>query len=196
LAANFFKLSPWIWDNIKVLYYWYVASAPLVALALMSLWRRGKAWRVACISLFVSLTLAGGLDVCRALSETSEQRIFDANGIAFAEFIKRETPPRALVLNAPTYNHPIFLTGRRSLMGYAGHLWSHGIDYASREAEVRRIYAGAPDASALLASYGVEYAVVGPLERAALPVNEAFFERYQKVGETAGGYRLYKITRP
>lgn len=79
-------------------------------------------------------------------------------------------------------------------MGYAGHLWSHGIDYAPREADVRRIYAGAPDADALLSRYAVDYAVVGPLERAALPVNESFFERYPKVGETVG-YRLYKIAR-
>ncbi len=195
IIPNLVKLAPWSWDNIKVLFYWYVASAPLVAAMLVWLWRRGAAWRVATIALCVSLMLAGALDVWRALGGTAEQKIFDADGIAFAELIKRETSPRAVILIAPTYNHPIFLTGRRALMGYAGHLWSHGIDYAPREADVRRIYVGAPDADALLSSYAVEYAVVGPLERAALPVNEAFFERYPKVGETVG-YRLYKIARP
>ena len=80
-------------------------------------------------------------------------------------------------------------------MGYAGHLWSQGIDYAPREAELRRMYAGAPDAGSLLAKYGIEYAVVSPLERGAgMPINEQFFRRFTKVGET-GGYSLYKITR-
>ncbi len=195
IAPNFVKLSPWIWDNIKVLFYWYAASAPFVALALVWLWRRRSVWRVLAAALCVSLMLAGGLDVWRALSETSEQRIFDADGIAFAKAIEGATPPRSILLNAPTYNHPVFLTGRRSLMGYAGHLWSHGIDYTAREADIRRIYAGAPDADALLARYKVEYVVVGTLERAALTVNEAFFQRYPKVVET-NGYRLYKITRP
>lgn len=195
IVPNFVKLSPWIWDNIKVLFYWYAASAPFVALALVWLWRRRNAWRVLAVALFVSLTLAGGLDVWRALSQTAEQRIFDADGIAFAKAIESATPPHSIVLNAPTYNHPVFLTGRRSLMGYAGHLWSHGIDYTAREADIRRIYAGAPDADALLARYKVEYVVVGTLERAALTVNEAFFQRYPKVVET-DGYRLYKIARP
>jgi uncharacterized membrane protein len=80
-------------------------------------------------------------------------------------------------------------------MGYAGHLWSQGIDYAARDAEVRRIYTGAPDAAELLARDKVEYVVVSPLERTSLTVNEQFFTRYKKVGET-GAYRLYKITSP
>ena len=79
-------------------------------------------------------------------------------------------------------------------MGYAGHLWSQGIDYAPREAELRRMYAGAADAESLLAKYGVEYAVVSPIERSSTQVNEQFFRRFTKVGET-GGYNLYKIAR-
>ncbi|MBA3243079.1 MAG: hypothetical protein H0T60_17805, partial [Acidobacteria bacterium] len=91
------------------------------------------------------------------------------------------------------------LTGRRSLMGYPGHVWSHGIDYFERESELKRIYSGAPDAASLLSKNGVEYVVVGPLEEAEmkkyrLALNRPFFERYTKVGE-AGEYRLYK-TRP
>src|SRR6185503_14608066 len=29
IIPNFLKMAPWIWDNIKVLFYWWVASAPL-----------------------------------------------------------------------------------------------------------------------------------------------------------------------
>jgi uncharacterized membrane protein len=77
-------------------------------------------------------------------------------------------------------------------MGYGGHLWSQGVDYAPREAEIKRIYAGAPDAGSLLARYGVRYVVVSPLERTQMPINEQFFTRFEKVGET-GAYRLYKV---
>jgi uncharacterized membrane protein len=143
----------------------------------------------------LTLTLAGALDVWRVVSEASEQREFDRNGVAFAEnIVKAKTAPRSLILHAPTYNHPVYLTGRRALMGYAGHLWSQGIDYLPREAELKRMYAGAPDAESLLAKHGVEYVVVSPLERSAVPVNEQFFRRFTKVGET-GGYSLYKVTR-
>jgi hypothetical protein len=192
VICNVAKISPWVWDNIKVLFYWYVASVPLVALLLARLWRLNWPARAAAVALVCVLTFAGALDVWRVVSEASEQREFDSSGVAFAELVRREVAPRALVLHAPTYNHPIYLSGRRSLMGYGGHLWSQGIDYAGREAEIRRIYAGSPDAAQLLAKHNVEYAVVGPLERAGLQVNETFFARFPKVGET-GGYRLYKV---
>jgi hypothetical protein len=194
VISNAGKISPWIWDNIKVLYYWYIASVPLVALLLARLWRLHVATRVAMCVLLLTLTAAGALDVWRVVSEASEQREFDRAGVAFAEIVKTETRPRSLILHAPTYNHPVYLTGRRALMGYAGHLWSQGIDYTSRDAEVRRMYAGAPDAESLLAKHGVEYVVVSPLERAAIQVNEQFFRRFTKVGET-GGYSLYKVAR-
>lgn len=80
-------------------------------------------------------------------------------------------------------------------MGYAGHLWTHGLDYAPRERDVRRIYAGGAEAEALLSRYGVDYVVVSPLERAGItPLDERFFERYTKVGEV-GAYRLYKTSQ-
>jgi hypothetical protein len=188
-----------VWDNIKVLLYWWVASAPLVALVLVRLWRRGGAWRAAALVLLLMQTAAGGLDVWRAASGAVERRSFDPAGVAFAEVIKNETGPRSLILHAPTYNDPVYLTGRRTYLGYPGHVWSHGIDYTLREAELKRIYSGSADAPALLERAGIEYVVVGPLEREelrkhGLNVNESFFERYRKVGE-AGGYRLYK-TKP
>jgi hypothetical protein len=195
LICNAGKISPWIWDNIKVLFYWFVASAPLVALLLARLWRMNVAARIASFTLIVMLTLAGALDIWRVVSEASEQREFDRDGVVFASVVERETAPRSLILHAPTYNHPVYLSGRQSLMGYAGHLWSQGIDYAARDAEIRRIYAGAPDAESLLAREGVEYVVISPLERTSLTVNEQFFTRFKKVGET-GAYRLYKVTSP
>ena len=91
------------------------------------------------------------------------------------------------------------MTGRRTFLGYTGHVGSHGIDYAAREADLKRIYTGSVDASGLIAKSGIEYVVVGPLERAELKklggtVNENFFRQFRKVGE-AGEYRLYK-TQP
>ena len=188
------RLAPWVWDNIKVMIYWYVASAPLVALLLARLWRAEAIfWRVAAVALLVSLILAGSLDLWRVAARTQDLRTFDADSIEFGELIRRETEPRALILHAPTYNHPVLLTGRRSLMGYPGHLWSHGFNYAAREADIKRIYAGGPDAEDLMKRYGVEYVMIGPTERGEMPLNERFFERYPLVGDT-GVYRLYKIT--
>jgi hypothetical protein len=200
IIPNLLRLSPWIWDNIKILFYWWMASAPLVALLLARLWRRDAAWRAWAAAALVVLLLSGALDVWRAASGAMRQPIFTREDEALAELIRRETPPRSLILHAPTYNHPVYLTGRRTLMGYAGHLSSHGLDYTGRERELARIYPGGAEAEELLRKYGVDYVVIGPHERQGGEMarirafaNEAFFQRYTRVGQ-AGGYSLYKTS--
>jgi len=140
------------------------------------------------------LTLAGGLDVFALITRQGQYQEFDRDGVAFAEIVKQQTPPRATILHAPIHNTPIFLTGRRSVMGYPGHIWTHGIDSGPREAEIKKIYAGAPEAPALLRKYSVDYVVVDPQERSVMAVNDAFFSSYREVA-TVGEYHLYKVTQ-
>jgi hypothetical protein len=193
IVPNLVKMAPWIWDNIKVLFYWWLASAPIVALLLAKLWHRGgPVHRVAAVLLFVGVTFAGALDVAGITLRSIKYQVFDAAGMRFAELVKEQTPPRALIVHAPVHNTPVFLTGRRSLMGYPGHIWTHGLEFMRREGEVKRMYLGAPDANQLINDFGIDYAVIGPHERMVAPVNEAFFSRFQKVGEV-GEYKLYKI---
>jgi hypothetical protein len=194
IIPNFLKMAPWIWDNIKVLYYWWLASAPLVALLLARLWREGPIRRAVAVILFVCVTLAGALDVAGIALRSTDYDIFDSAGVTFAELVKEKTPPRALIIHAPVHNTPVFLTGRRSLMGYPGHIWTHGLEFMRREGEIKRIYLGSPDADQLMRNYGIDYAVVGPLERHVVQVNEGFFSRFEKVGQV-GEYSLYKIRR-
>jgi len=195
IIPNVLKMAPWIWDNIKVLFYWWLASAPVVALLLARLWRQASWKRILAGVLFVCVTAAGALDVAAILLTPAKIQVFDAAGIGFAELVKQKTEPRALIIHAPVHNHPVFLTGRRSLMGYPGHVWTHGLDFVQRESEIRRVYAGTVDAEAILRKYGVGYAVVSPLERNLMSANNQFFSRYEFLGEV-GGYRLYKITQP
>lgn len=194
IVPNFLKMAPWIWDNIKVLYYWWVASAPLVALLLARLWRQGGVKRVTAAVLFFSVILAGTIEVAGIALQSGKYALFDTAGIRFAEIVKQQTPPRSLIMHAPVHNHPAFLTGRRSLMGYPGHIWTHGLEFVRRESDVKRMYQGGTDAEQLMHNYQIQYVVVGPLERLIMPVNEQFFSRYPKVGEV-GEYKLYKVQR-
>jgi hypothetical protein len=193
IVPNVLKMAPWIWDNIKVLYYWWVGSAPLVGLLLAHLWRKNRLTKLIASVLIVCVTGAGALDVAGIILRSDRYQVFDASGIAFADSIKQGTAPRALVMHAPVHNDPVFLTGRRSLMGYPGHIWTHGLEFAPRESEIRRAYAGTAEAPAILGKYGVDYVVVSPLERNLMTVNDQFFSKFRIVGEV-GGYRLYKIT--
>jgi len=192
IIPNVLKMAPWIWDNIKVLFYWWLASAPVVALLLARLWRQGIMKRAVAVLLLLCVSLAGALDVAAIVLRSNEYGIFNSQGIQFAELIKRVTPPQAVVIHAPVHNHPVFLSGRRSLMGYPGHVWTHGLEFGPRESEIRRVYAGAPDAAAILQKHNVDYAVVSPLEGNNMTVNSQFFSNFQLAGKV-GEYSLYKI---
>jgi hypothetical protein len=191
IGPNLLRLMPWIWDNIKALIYWYIASVPLVAMLLARVWRDRVLGGLAATVVFLCMTAAGALDVWRVLAK-SEWIEFDQAAVSCANMILKSTPPRALVLHAPINNHAVYLTGRRSLFSIAFMAWVHGLGLQGREGEIQHIYAGAPDAENLIAKYKVDYAVVGPAERNRLSVNESFFSRYQLVGE-AGGYKLYLL---
>ena len=193
VVSNAAKLAPWEWDNIKVLIYWFVGSLPLIALAIARLWQKEKAlFKIAAALCFVVLIASGALDVLRTVSGQINYKVFDKDAVEIAHQIKVRTPRDAVFLNAPTYNPAIVLTGRQSLMRYPGHLGSHGIDYGGRESDVKRMYQGGPEASAMLERYGIQYVLVSPEERALAAVNEQFFGRYPIAAES-GQYRLYKI---
>jgi hypothetical protein len=202
VVPNLFRLAPWVWDNIKVLFYWHVASSLLVAALLAHLWRWSRSKtaavlprRAVVLLLVTVLTLSGGLDVLRIARAENRQTVYTADAIAFAGEIARVTRPGDVILTAPAFNSPALLAGRVEVMGYEGHLWSHGLDYGPRKADVQHMYAGAPDAPALLAKYRVRYVTVGPLERgtADIPVNEAFWASRYPVAASYGPYTLYAV---
>ena len=192
LLCNAIRLAPWEWDNIKVLIYWFVGSIPFVAIALAWVWQKGRKGTLIALACLVVLTLSGALDVWRTASGQINYKVFDKDAVQVAEAIKARTDPHSLFLNAPTYNPATALSGRISLMRYTGHLFSHGIDYAEREADVKRIYQGGPAADELLAKYGIDYVLVSPEERQSLSANEDYFRKFPVIAE-AGQYRVYKV---
>ncbi|MEP6848968.1 MAG: hypothetical protein ABI999_08925 [Acidobacteriota bacterium] len=190
--SNVAKLAPWEWDNVKVLVYWYVASTPFICIALVWAWRTNAGFKIATGFCFAILIASGGIDVWRTISGHINSQVFDRESVQIAAKLRATTEPRALFLNAPSYNSAIVLSGRISLIRFPGHLWSHGIDYGGRESDVNRIYAGGPAADALLAKYGVDYVLFSPDERALPNSNEAYFQKYP-IAAQLGQYRVFKI---
>lgn len=190
IVPNLLKLSPWIWDNIKFLFYWYVASAPLVAFLLAHLWQQKSRRRWLAAGLFATLTLSGALDILRVITPHTEFQEFDRNGIAMARLINLVAPPHAVVLHAPGWNSPVFLTGRRSLLGYPGWIWSRGLETSERDRDIRAMYSGAPGTAALLKKYQVDYVLLGPPEK-MLSVNQRFWEKCSRLAQI-GDYQLFK----
>lgn len=142
LLANLFRLSPWIWDNMKFIAPAHAGLAPFAALALALLWRHGRVGKIAAAVGLVVATLSGALDVSRVAGGQAHLRIFEPIDLAFAEKIRATTPARMTILTAPIHNHGVLLSGRRVFMGYEGHLWSQGLDYLARKPVAEAVFRG------------------------------------------------------
>jgi len=199
LLPNMMLFAPWNWDNIKILIYWFLGTTPMAALALTCLYKN-KRFRIPSrigffIIMFV-LTVAGGIDVFRyAVAPISGWKEFSAEEVKLAKRISIATPPDAIFLNAPIFNHPVFLSGRKSLMGYPSHIWSHGYNDAHRrEQDIQSMLKGKFDVISLIDTYKPSYATVGPHEK-RIGVNKKFFDTNYPCIITTENYKIYDLTK-
>ena len=186
-------VSPNYFDNIKLIYLWYVPTSVIIAAGLVRLASVSR-YQILAKSVATVLTLlciASGL-LALQFERTSHQLLFSTEEMAAVKFAREQTPPRALFLTAPTIHQPILsLAGRPIVRGDEAWLWSHGYDFAEREADVRSIYAGTEEARSLIAYYGIDYIYVGPAELQA-GVNEEFFELLPLIYHSPG-VRIYDV---
>jgi hypothetical protein len=165
---------------------------PLVTLLLARLWARRGVRRLVAVALFVSLILAGVLDAWRVAIKTVSVTVFDRGAIAFADAIREQAPPNAVIARAPVSSHPVVLAGRPSLLGYIAQVQLHGIDTHQREEDQTCIYTGCPNARALLDADHVDYIVVGPLERKAYSIDDGFVAGFP-VAARVGDMTLLRV---
>lgn len=190
--TNVVKLAPWEWDNIKILIYWLIGSIPLIAYALAWCWQQRKGWEYVAGVCLIIFTLSGAIDIWRTASGQIGYKVFELDAMKLAEQLKLKTDKGALFLNGPTFNPAVVLAGRQSLMRYSGHLGSYGIDYGPREADVKQIYLGGPNADGLLKKHNIDYVAVTPYERTDLKANEEYFKKFPIFAES-GVFKVYKV---
>lgn len=199
LVANAVVFQPWDWDNHKMLIWWFLAVAILVAPLLVHTWRdhQSAVVRILVVGVLVTMIGSGFLqDLDQAMGHDRHEMV-NADEIRLAELVRERTPEHALFAVGLQVNHPIpMLAGRRVLMGYVGWLWTEGIDYTQREVDLRAMYALGPEAARLFSRYGVSYLVIGPYERDQLGANETEFRiRYPIVVET-DQYVVFDVRTP
>lgn len=195
VAANLVKFQPWDWDNTKLLVFWYLGSAVAVGAMLVHLWRRGLAGAVAAAVISLSLVASGVLSLLPYLPpQAPSYTWFTREQIQLAADVRRLTPPRAVFVTGEEPNNPVAdLAGRPVLMSYPGWLWSYGINYTQREADLGRIYLGGAQALALLHRYHADYVVIGPDELSTWRANLDYFDsRFRAVIRT-DHYQVYAV---
>ena len=168
VAANLFRLSPWIWDNMKFLAPAHAGLAPFAALALAHAWERGWTGRAAATAAFVVATLSGALDVSKVAAAGGAFAIFENADFEFADKVRATTDPSATILTAGNHNHPVLLSGRREFLGYEGHLWSQGLDFAKRKPVAEAMFKGAIQPTGTAGFIRIDAIAITPAERALI----------------------------
>ena len=141
LFALFVKTAPWGWDNTKLIIWAYFICLPFLWRELILKWP----WPVragVCFILFASgfVSLIGGLATGRPGFDIANRTELEA-----VATVVRELPIKERFATYPTYNHPLLMNGRKVVLGYGGHLWTQGFDYAPIERQLQALMLGAPD---------------------------------------------------
>ncbi len=192
--ANLFIFQPSSWDNAKLFLWVYLVFSFPVAGLLLKVWQRhfGK---ILTFLLFIILTTSGGLDLMRVLNTSKESFVMVSNEeLKLAAEFRQQTTSNDLVLTSTNHlNWVPVAAGRRIVMGYPGWLWSHGIKYAQKEADIKKIYQGLPEAPTLLKKYGITYVVVDKKTEEEFGSTDYYFKlRYPLVYSSPFG-NIYKV---
>lgn len=193
IISNLISFSPcWIGDNAKVIFYWYIGSIPFIALALGNLYRYSK---VMTVTIFLTLILSSSLDISKYLFTTINTfKIWGPDQINVAKEIINKTDPKSVFLSAPIHYSPIYLTGRKVLVGEPIHVCTQGINPRNREVDIKQIFESIDDGYKLdiLRRLDPDYAIIGPPEL-NLMKDKTFFKRFFKEYIKVGEETVYKI---
>lgn len=198
VVSNLILFQPHDWDNSKMLTWTYLIwAAPVVAL-LSSWWHSNSKWlKTAVVLLYLSMTVAGGLDLYRHTQiDKLNFRLWSNDEIELAAKLRKVSQPTARVLVTDANNHWVTnLTGRQILLGYRGWMWTYGIDYSQVYADMRVMFAGGSKAEPLLDKYDIDYVVMGPHERGSsdYPANEAYYAAHYPVIVSQANMRVYDV---
>jgi len=166
IIGNIFLFAPLSYDTNKILVFGFLLAIPFIARVLIALfkakswWVHGPLFRL----LFLSLVLSGGLNLIHELQGGGWEEI-TAEEIELARVVGSQTRSESVFVMAPIHNSFLTLAGRGVVLGYPGHVISHGLDHRPAEEAIQEIFSGSEKAREKLREYRVNYIVVGPHER-------------------------------
>lgn len=195
IVCNLFIFQPWENDNTKLLRFWYLASSILVGWFLASLAVKNIINKTIVIVLIVLATLSGAVDAGNWLNfDKNRLQMWSKEDVELATIIKSQTPKDAIFLTNDNHNHWVVdLAGRKIVMGFRGWLWSWGINYSSREADINRIFLGDSQTPMLLKKYAIDFVIVGPGEMSNFRANQKYFESHYPLFISRYGQEIFDV---
>jgi hypothetical protein len=193
VACALIKFAPWAWDNTKLFFWAYLLLMYCIWEAFLRRWH----WSIRIpivIGLFFSgfISLVGGLLPNREDGYTiGDEAEWNSVATGLAKF-----SPEAVFAVCPTYNHPVLVSGHRVVLGYDGHLWSHGLNYQSYLDLLNRAMLGEAGWEDAFRQLNADYLFWGTFEESKYPDSSRPWEHLPTVLESKYGkvYDLRGIT--
>lgn len=202
-VCNVVVFQTWDWDNTKLLAYWYLGGALLTAAVLVRLLGDGVWRRLLGAVTLASLLAAGGLHLASYLRDPQIPYTWaSTSDRTLAVEVEALTPRDAVFLTDGNPTDPVLtLAGRTAVTGYAGWLYSYGIDTGMRPQDSATILAGCDTVATgcqvadLLARYHVDFVEVcaGTDPRCA---GAAWFARTYPLLARSDSVSIYDVRRP
>lgn len=205
LIANVGIWHFWPGNNAKYVVFFLLLGAPFVASYLAEWFQRNALMRVGAVVVLISLTLSGGLDIWRAFEGSSgayPAGYMSGDDVLVGEYVRDRLETDAVFAVANNNVHPVrSIAGRTVVSGSAGRLSDLGVDWFTRENDLRVIYGVNEGFEGVITKYGIDYLVLGPEERRSFrPVDApadwdpaVFWDAAAPVIYDIGGYKIYDV---
>ena len=205
IVPNLIAFHPSEWNNTKYFLFWQIAGCLLIASWLSRAFsaaalRRKAAPRyllqIAAVVCFLSMISAGGLDTVRAMQRSTAIPWVEHDDLDAALWLRANSQPDAILVYGTNNTSAVAaLSGRRAVSGYPGWTYDLGLpDWASRWSETGQILSGGPEASSDVNRYGVDYVVMGPIERSQFNGSDSYWMANGTLVFQQGDYSIYRVT--
>jgi hypothetical protein len=194
---NLIQFQTWDYDNNKLLAYSLFFASPLVFWILGNVGKNRIIIKQILIGIILASFIFSGLvDIVFRLNvkRNSLYQIFSKDSVLVAEYIKDKIQEDDLILTSLSHTNPVVsLSGRQILVGYAGWLWSRGINYQSREKAIKDFYALPSRESSLLKEYNIKYILLDRSIAGDFIENTKKFDRLFDREFVSGDNVLYRV---
>jgi hypothetical protein len=188
VLCAFVSFAVWPWDNTKILLWCWLAVAPGIwteILRPLALFPRA----FVCVVLFFT----GALSLTAGLDGRHGYRLVDAGLVNETAGAVRGIAPNARFACAPEYWHPLILLGRKVTLGYEGHLFSHGLDYKPKMAELETLMDGDPGWEESARALGIDYLFWGEPEDDRWPGSDKPWAKKWPVAAHTDDFTIYRV---
>lgn len=199
VLVQFVRFQIWNFDNNKLLVYFLFFASPIIWLAIIKMFANKPLFAVLIsLPLLMFLTLSGISDTYYRfkVNNDSLHQIFSFHSIELADYIKHNTDKTKIILTGADHRNPVSsLAGRQILLGYPGWLWTRGINYSAREAEIKKFYADPNPKDSIISKYSIGYVLVDDFVLRNYNASlEKFDKQFTKVFSN-DNYTLYSLIK-